>query len=304
MVKVSVIIPVYNGMPYLPQTLESVLGQTMRDIEIIVINDGSLDGSLAYLESVEDSRLRVIDQPNQGLGFTLNRLLQEASADIIARIDQDDVCHNSRIEKQYAAMQEHGYDMLFCNVDKIGAAGSWHNRERQKEQAGEVVEIDSMRDGCFVHSSMMARRDVLLELGGYRKAFYPSDDWDLQLRVQEKGKIGLLQESLVQYRFHDQANTLSTFFIMQEHRRWAEACHDARIKGEAEPSLAAHQKHQSRQWLRQLNRKRKDYGKYYIRMAGQHYLTGKKLPMMGSMLLATCCMPIKTAMRVVKAVLS
>src|SRR5437868_13596098 len=90
-------IPVFNGMPYLPEAVQSVLRQSYPHFTLLVINDGSTDGSLEYLNGVRDSRLRVISQSNQGLTPTLNRLLREADTPWLVRLDADDVALPNRL---------------------------------------------------------------------------------------------------------------------------------------------------------------------------------------------------------------
>src|SRR4051812_48654504 len=90
-------IPVFNGMPYLPETLESVWRQTNPHFKVLVIDDGSTDDSLQYLRSIKDSRLNVISQPNRGLPATLNRLLGEARTPWLVRLDADDTACPERL---------------------------------------------------------------------------------------------------------------------------------------------------------------------------------------------------------------
>ena len=97
--QITVGIPVFNAMPYLPESLESILRQSYSDFEILVINDGSTDGGRDYLRSVRDPRLRVVDQENRGLAATRNRMLAEASTPWLARHDADDVAYPHRLAR-------------------------------------------------------------------------------------------------------------------------------------------------------------------------------------------------------------
>src|SRR4051812_34766818 len=102
---VSVLIPVYNGGRFLLASVQSALAQTYRDPEVLVLDDGSTDGAVDdLLAAVSDPRLRVLRHPNRGLSATLNRGIQEAEGELLARLDADDLAHASRIERQVEAM--------------------------------------------------------------------------------------------------------------------------------------------------------------------------------------------------------
>src|ERR1700761_1830272 len=100
-------VPVYNAMPYLRETMNSLLSQTLDRFEILAVVDGGSDESLAYLRSIRDPRLRILEQPNQGVTYTLNRMLRECRTGWLVRQDADDVAYPDRVEKIAAAIAEH-----------------------------------------------------------------------------------------------------------------------------------------------------------------------------------------------------
>lgn len=114
MPKVSVVIPVYNVEKYLRQCLESVVNQTLRDIEIICVNDGSKDGSLAILEeyAARDSRVSIIDKPNAGYGHSMNKGFDQATGEYIGIIESDDYADLDMFEKLYACAKENDLDVV------------------------------------------------------------------------------------------------------------------------------------------------------------------------------------------------
>ena len=123
---ISVIMPVYNPGRYLSGALESLLNQTYRNIEVIAINDGSTDNSLSVLERYQkqDNRLRVINQENQGLQRTLNRALGLVKGDFIARMDSDDICDVTRLERQIDYLSSHpDVDIVGTQHRIIGPSG-------------------------------------------------------------------------------------------------------------------------------------------------------------------------------------
>jgi len=299
MPKLSVIIPVYNGAKYLPDTVQSVLTQSFTDFELLILNDGSTDNSAEYLDDINDKRVRVIHQQNAGLVNSLNCLIQAASGDYIARCDQDDICQPTRFKEQLKAIESASYDAVFCHITKFGANKTWDNKEVQIN-IGNVIDLDSFTHGCQVHSTLMAKRDLLLKLP-YRAEFYPCDDWDLQLRMQQQTKVGILAKPLVKYRFHDEANTYATFFTMQHKRRWAEHCHECRLLNKPEPNLQEFLDAQKNPLIN-LNRKRKDYYKFASRNLGECYLNGNKLAAIKWALMAGLLAPIKFTKRIIGAI--
>src|ERR1019366_340716 len=100
MPKVTVLMPVYNAMPFLPMAIESILAQSLLAFELLIVDDGSTDGTCAYVESLHDYRIRVLRRTHEGLGATLNAGLELCNSEYIARMDGDDVMHPHRLEAQ------------------------------------------------------------------------------------------------------------------------------------------------------------------------------------------------------------
>ncbi|MFR0894323.1 MAG: glycosyltransferase family 2 protein [Alistipes onderdonkii] len=123
--KVSVVIPVYNTEAYVEQTLRSIMGQTLRDIELIVINDGSTDGSLSVLERIAtgDDRIRLYTQPNKGLSETRNAGIDRARGEFIYFMDSDDLLEPDALERCYERCQSDRLDFVFFDAESFGASG-------------------------------------------------------------------------------------------------------------------------------------------------------------------------------------
>ena len=119
MTKVSVIIPVYNTEKYLRECLESVISQTFTDIEIICVNDGSTDSSLAILEEYasNDKRIKVLKQKNKGAGSARNFGLKYATGEFLSFLDSDDFFENNFIEQMYSKAKETNADLVMCAVN-------------------------------------------------------------------------------------------------------------------------------------------------------------------------------------------
>ena len=201
---VSVIMPVRNGERWLAQAVESILAQTLSGFELVIVDDGSIDGSPAILSALSrrDARVRVVRQAPEGLVKALNRALALARAPLVARLDCDDVALPQRLARQASC---------FNQLPALVLLGSWaeeiddegrHIAQVQPETEPErLAEILSHRNP-FVHSSIMMRTALVQKLGGYRQAFLGAEDFDLWLRMSECGAIANLSQALVRYRRH------------------------------------------------------------------------------------------------------
>jgi glycosyltransferase involved in cell wall biosynthesis len=203
--KVSVIMPVRNGERWLAPAVESILGQTLSDLELIVVDDGSIDTSAQILSALRrrDPRLRLTHQQPDGLVAALNRALALARAPLVARLDADDVALPERLDRQAACFERHDRLVLLGSwAEKIGAEGRCIGYLKPKNEPDRLAET-LLRRNPFIHSSVMMRTALVRELGGYRRAFLAAEDFDLWLRLSEHGAVANLAETLTQYRCHD-----------------------------------------------------------------------------------------------------
>ena len=213
--KVSVVIPVHNGEKYLAQAIESVLAQTFRDFELLIVDDGSTDGSRAIMDRYarRDARIRILSQANRGVSAAGNLGFEEARGEWVARLDADDIFLPDKLQRQIAFIRRHP------DVRIVGTLGYFINR------AGRVIglvnsdgpftrtEFEKMAGRgepvFFVHSSTLMHRQTVLALGGYREQFVQAEDIDLWLRMAEKGHLLLkMPEPLLLYRLHGESLTM------------------------------------------------------------------------------------------------
>lgn len=215
---VSVILPVYNGEKYLREALDSIVNQTYRNIEIIIINDGSQDGTVSILEEYvkKDSRIVLISRENRGLVASLNEGIKIARGEYIARMDADDISHLDRFEKQvdYLNMHKDIY-LLGSNYNLIYENNL--SEERKKRHDGthrrSLPSID--RDNCFlstnetmkfIHPTIMMRRELFDIVGLYRD--FKIEDLELYFRVGAKGLgIAKIEEPLLEYRAREESKS-------------------------------------------------------------------------------------------------
>jgi glycosyltransferase involved in cell wall biosynthesis len=201
---VSVIIPNYNYERYLGETLDSVLAQTYQEIEIIVVDDGSKDGSRAILESYGE-RITPIFQKNAGVSAARNNGVAASSGEYIAFLDADDAWLPSKIEKQVARfINEPDLGLVHVGVDEVDAEGrSLVQRLEGVEGSVAPILLQLRREGVLGGGSgLMVPRRVFNEVGGFDLRLSTSADWDLFYRISERYRVGFVPEILIKYRVH------------------------------------------------------------------------------------------------------
>lgn len=201
----SVLLPVYNAGRYLVPAVESVLNQTFKNFEVLLLNDGSTDNSLQVLESFasRDRRCRVYSGPNRGYIAALNAGLKLAETGFIIRMDQDDISRPQRFEKQISFLRSHpecvavGARALLIDADGMPIF------EMPEHYTHEEIEraLLSGRVG-IMHPSATIRTSAIKAIGGYRTDFPWAEDMDFFLRLAEVGQLANLPEVLLDYRQH------------------------------------------------------------------------------------------------------
>lgn len=202
---VSVILPVYNAGEYLDTAIESVLSQTFTNFELLLLDDGSTDGSLSRLEyyASQDTRCKVYSRPNRGVAFTLNEGLNLASSDLIIRMDQDDICRPQRFEKQIRYMAEHPECVLVGSRVQLIDPEAMPMMEMGHCQTHEEIDAGLSWGGAFIFDpTIVVRKSAILAVGGYRAEYEYAEDLDLFLRLAEVGRLANLPDVLVEYRQH------------------------------------------------------------------------------------------------------
>ena len=188
---VSVVLPMRDAAATVERAMRSILDSTLRELELIVIDDGSGDGSAEVIRQIPDPRLRLIQQEALGVCAATNRGTAEATAPVIARMDADDYSHPARLEKQLSLLRDSGADMVGCRVRIVDALGqpveSMQRYEQWSNSLTEPSRIAAMRfvELPIVNPTIMAKREVF-ELG-FRNGAWP-EDYDLCLRALGQGR--------------------------------------------------------------------------------------------------------------------
>ena len=205
--RVSVLLPVRDGMRFLPEAAGSVLDQTLADLEVVAIDDGSTDGSGEWLDARAqgEPRLRVLHTPPLGVAEALALAAAAARSPLLARMDADDVSHPERLARQVDWLDARPeVDLAACRAEPIGGGSgtrrlfSWQNGLLSHEQ----MVADLFVDAPFPHDAVVVRAEALRRAGGYRAVPWP-EDFDLWHRlVRAGGRLGKLPEVLLGVRDH------------------------------------------------------------------------------------------------------
>lgn len=208
---VTVLMPVYNAEKFLSASIDSILEQSFKDFELLIINDGSKDKTEKIIKSFSDTRIRyVLNDQNMGMADTLNLGIQLAKGKYIARMDADDISLPERLKKQVTFMESHPdhgmVGTLYANMTDAG---------KIYEIAAMVQDNEEINPGLvtlctFCHGSVMFRKSVLIQNNlEYRKEFDPFDDYELWTRIRTVTKLANIPEVLYLYRINPVGMTFS-----------------------------------------------------------------------------------------------
>jgi len=202
--KVTVLMSVYNGARFLREAVDSILAQTMPDFEFLIIDDGSTDETLSILASYHDPRIRIVRQENQGLAAALNRGLQMASAELVARMDADDIALPDRLATQLAAYERLGHpDVLGGAVEVISEAGASLKVVRFPQSHEAIVHNLVHGGAAFAHPTVLYKRQAVLQRGGYDTFFCTStEDYDLWLQMSGNSCYANLPQVVLRLRLN------------------------------------------------------------------------------------------------------
>lgn len=194
---------VYNGQDYLSEAIGSILNQTYKDFEFLVVDDGSTDQSAKIIKEYKDKRLKYIHQKNQGLAAALNNGVALAKGNYIARQDADDISYPNRLKEQLEFLETHHdvallgscFDIINVNSEIVGR--SYHLDRNQD------IQTEFLLRNPFGHGTVMVRKSVLQEVGGY-DGKQEIEDYELWWRIAKSYKVANLPESLYAWRVSPQ----------------------------------------------------------------------------------------------------
>ncbi len=214
--KISVIMSVYNGEQFLEAAINSILKQSFTDFEFIILDDGSDDNSVDIINSYQDERISLHNLNHQGLPSALNYGISIARAQLICRMDSDDIAHSERFEKQLRFLDKNPeIDLCGTSISIIDENDQLIGTRLMPVKHKEI--IGTIDYSCnVIHPTYCFKKKIHDSIGGYRKELLYSQDYDYLLRVIDKGyKVHNLPEVLLKYRMMNKANPEKTYNQMR-----------------------------------------------------------------------------------------
>lgn len=199
---VSVVMPVYNAERFIHKAIESILNQTLKNFEFIIVNDASTDKTAKVIHSYvkEDKRIQLINNSrNLNIAHSLNIGVYAAKADFIARVDADDISHPERLEIQYRFLKHHPkVAIVGTNISITDDHGKEIWKRKYPTRSKDIKKI-MLRYSPFAHPAVMFRKKVLKEFGGYNPNMIPCEDIDLWFKIGSKYNFGNIPRTLLKY---------------------------------------------------------------------------------------------------------
>lgn len=293
---VSVVIPAYNAEKFIAEAIQSVLGQTWRDFEFIIIDDGSRDQTKAIADSFAkaDTRISVFSQSNQGVANSINAGLKRARYELVAIMHADDVMLPTRLERQVTFLNENPdvgvISSLVFNIDTHGRVIARATSSITTKAAAKLA-LARHEVVAFHHPAVMFRKSVVLQAGGYRQEFVPAEDVDLWCRIMERGHLVMvLPEFLLSYRIHASSASVSNAWGVARKYRWVMVCARRRREGKTELTWEEFLQYlEARPWPQKINENRKDLAKLLYKQAVEFYAGRQRrrmfIPLFGAFML-------------------
>lgn len=200
--KVTVLMSVYNGEKYLKEAVDSILSQTFTDFEFLIIDDASTDKTPEILHSYGDQRIRIVtNEENLGLTKSLNKGLALARGEYIARMDADDISYPQRIDMQVRYLEEsRDVGLVGSSFEIIDEFGNIVSTNVYENYTSEKIYYNLIFYNCIAHSSVMYRRDLVINIGGYNERLTRTQDYDLWNKISKRSRIEVIDEVLLKWR--------------------------------------------------------------------------------------------------------
>ncbi|WP_293788901.1 glycosyltransferase [uncultured Pedobacter sp.] len=205
---ITVFMAAYNSSGFIEESIASILTQTFKDFEFIIIDDGSTDDTASVVKKFTDSRIRFIqNEGNKGLPYTRNRLLTLAKGEYIAILDSDDIAYPNRLQLQLDFLYAHPEIALCGGHSKIIDKNGLESNNEIIAPTDDSINMRILFTNPFVNSSTMFKTQAFKEVNGYRD-YALAEDFDLFIRISEKYKVANIDAFLVKYRIHGENITI------------------------------------------------------------------------------------------------
>jgi glycosyltransferase involved in cell wall biosynthesis len=295
---ISVVIPAFNAGRYLREALDSVLSQTVGDVEVVVVDDASSDATWTIIEeyAARDDRVRGLhNEQNLGIAASLNRGIEAAASQLIGRMDADDISVPHRFERQLALLEAHpevavvGSHVLHINdrADPLGVSETGPASVEEFQALRRVGRHTMVFGGTAVF-----RKRLALQVGGYDPGIATAEDLEFFDRMAEHGAVVAISEPLVLYRIHPGSHVMQTFFHGRAIHRYVADRRRRQLAGEPEIGLAEYRRvERSRSWARRASTRINDLSRYLYRRAGVEVALGRRARALGLLALAATASP-------------
>jgi glycosyltransferase involved in cell wall biosynthesis len=308
--QISIIMPAYNEERFIAEAIESVLAQTWRDFELIILNDGSQDSTLKIAEhyALLDPRVRVESHWNMGVAPTLNKGLALSANEWVAIMHADDVMMPNRIERQLAFLAAHPeLDVASSWVKHINSKGRIIAKDNSRLLTPNAIQELYLANELvgFSHPATILRKKAVLDIGGYRPQFRVNEDVDLWNRLLEHGCQILVQpEFLLKYRLHGGSASIARTRFIRRQVRWVKHCMLHRRSGRPELSWQEYCCYrQTLPWYKRGNAWRKDTAKVFYKAATFQFAEHKYYLLVPTVILAAILQPCYTIRQVASKLL-
>ncbi|MFO8051454.1 MAG: glycosyltransferase [Thermoplasmatota archaeon] len=217
--KISVVMTVYKGNEYFPKAVQSILGQTMKDIELVIVMDPCPGyRSMDMIEDATDHRIRIIEnQDREGLVRSRNIGVKSSRGKYIAVLDSDDISQPDRLEKEYSFLEKNpDHSLVGSSCDVIDGSGKVIKGDHGPWSEEEIY-YSIHFSNQLPHSSIMARRSDIISVGAYDERYGIGEDYKLYLKLMDKGRVFKFDEPLIKWRSHSGSVTGSLSVDIEDH---------------------------------------------------------------------------------------
>jgi len=240
--RVSVIMPMYNALPFVKESIGSILAQTFDDFELLIVDNGSTDGSLEYARSLADVRIRVMNERERGAGRALTSGIFASKGEFLAVMDADDVAHPDRLRTEVEFLSSHPDIVLVGTRFAFLVGSAIIPVPPQPREHADIRHALLQGRPVICNPSTMFRAEMAREVGGHRLPG-PGHDVDFFLRMTEAGKVANVPDLLHYYRLHGGSTSIVKMAEVNRYHGFSIACAEARANGLAEPDIEEFNEH-------------------------------------------------------------
>jgi len=213
----SIIMPVYNGMPYLKYAVDSILKQTYQNFQLVIVNDGSIDATKTYLEKLNNSKITIINKHHTGIIDSFNSALELVNTKYVARVDADDYYYPTKFEKQISFLEKNKNVIATGTLGYyMSSKGNISNIKISIPKTNNLIIHDLFnKKRAMLQPSIVSLTKIFKKINGYRPNVYP-EDYDLYFRLGLEGKLENIMEPLVAIRIHSSYSSSKLYELMNE----------------------------------------------------------------------------------------